>query len=372
MQNGSQRPSARVRHFVRAPEPPRRHRTTARVALSLLVVGIVAGFAQAAVADVPEKILFPIVGPAQWTDDFGAPRGQGSHEGNDILSDWQAPVVAVEAGKVRIHNGSERAGCMLYLYGKSGTTYLYIHLNNDLTPKNDGRGGCKPGVAFAPGLADGARVKAGELLGYVGSSGDAGATNHLHFELHPDDGGAVSPFRWLKKADRLLYVLSDDQEAEARATADALSMTVTGTVRTVTEADVPPVGEEPAPADQPEGAPPQPPETPAETQPVLIGAASRVFASGALVTVDVTGVELSTGAAFAVERSVTIAVPADAVVERTKGTKTKPAQLGSAQQGDTITLTTGPIGLSLETQLARPGTLVASRLLLGSADSENG
>jgi hypothetical protein len=103
-----------------------------------------AGSAQAAPilsTGAPERILFPIVGPAQWSDDFGAPRAQGGHEGNDVLSDWRAPVVAVEAGRVQIHNGSERAGCMLYLHGKSGTTYLYIHLNNDLTPKNDGRKG---------------------------------------------------------------------------------------------------------------------------------------------------------------------------------------------------------------------------------------
>ena len=57
---------------------------------------------------------------------------------------------------------------MLYLYGKSGTTYLYIHLNNDLTKNNDNDGGCKQGVSYAPGLEDGAQVRAGELIGYVG------------------------------------------------------------------------------------------------------------------------------------------------------------------------------------------------------------
>jgi len=46
---------------------------------------------------------------------------------------------------------------MLYLYGDSGTTYLYIHLDNDLTAKNDNRGKCVAGVAYAKGLKDGRR-----------------------------------------------------------------------------------------------------------------------------------------------------------------------------------------------------------------------
>jgi hypothetical protein len=342
------------------------------VALTLLLAGFLAGSAQAAprlLGDTPERILFPIVGPAQWTDDFGAPRAQGGHEGNDILSDWRAPVVAVEPGKVQIHHGSARAGCMLYLHGKSGTTYLYIHLNNDLTPKNDGRGGCKPGVAFAPGLVDGARVKAGELLGYVGSSGDAGATNHLHFELHPNDGGAVSPYRWLRKADRLLYVLSDSEQKEARATAaDAVSMTLEGTFVSVEEAEVPPA-EPTEPEAPPEEAPAE--DGPPAQEPVVIGGSPRVTGtSGARVTMRVTSVELSTGTTFSVERSVTIDVPADAVVERRRGGKTRRARLESAIDGERVTITTAPIGLSLETQLARSGTLLASRLLLAGVEPD--
>jgi hypothetical protein len=342
------------------------------VALTVLLAGILAGSAQARLADqadAPERILFPIVGPAQWTDDFGAPRAQGAHEGNDILSDWRAPVVAVEPGKVQIHHGSSRAGCMLYLYGKSGTTYLYIHLNEDLTPKNDGRGGCKPGVAFAPGLVDGARVKAGELLGYVGSSGDAGATNHLHFELHPDDGGAVSPFRWLKKADRLLYVLSEEEQTAVRATADAVTMTLSGTVVSVEEAELPAAEPEAPPEEAPPAEPPA--AEPATEQPVVvIGGSSRLpAAAGAFATIRVSSVELSTGATFSVERSVTLAVPADAVVERRKGGKTRQARLESAVAGERVTVTTGPLELSLETQLARSGALLAARLLLSGLET---
>ena len=140
-------------------------------------------------------LVFPVLGEATYIDDFGDARGQGAHEGNDIMAPRRALALAAEAGTVKFHITSSRAGCMLYLNGESGTEYLYIHLNNDLTSENDNQGGCVPGVAFTKGLKSGAKVLAGEPIGYVGDSGDAdGIHPHLHFEVHPNGGGAVSPY----------------------------------------------------------------------------------------------------------------------------------------------------------------------------------
>jgi Peptidase family M23 len=165
-----------------------------------------AGAAAASPSHQVPRLVFPVLGEVSYVDDFGDARGQGGHQGNDLMAPRHALALAAEAGTVKFHTTSSRAGCMLYLYGKSGTTYLYIHLNNDLTDGDDDRGGCVPGVAFAKGLRSGARVAAGEPIGYVGDSGDAeGGSPHLHFEVHPGGGAATSPYPYLQKARRLLF-----------------------------------------------------------------------------------------------------------------------------------------------------------------------
>ena len=174
----------------------------------LLLAGILASAGSAGTGAVP-RLIFPVVGTVSYRDDFGEPRGGTRHQGNDLLAAKRSPAVAVEGGTVTFWAKSARAGCMLYLRGQSGTTYLYIHLNNDLTAKNDNRGKCVPGVAYAKGVVDGDRVEAGEPIGFVGNSGDADATApHLHFEVHPRGGAAVSPSPYLRKARTLLFSAS--------------------------------------------------------------------------------------------------------------------------------------------------------------------
>ena len=203
-------------------------RTTARrtvfVAALATAAAIVGSVAAAPAGKVP-RLVFPLVGPVAFQNDFGDARWQGSHEGNDLMAPRRTIAVAVEPGKIKYWTTSASAGCMLYLYGKSGTTYLYIHLNNDLTKGNDNRGQCVPGVAYWPGLRDGAVVRAGQPIGYVGNSGDADSTApHLHFELHPNDGGAVNPYPYLEIAERLIFATSPG----------TVTLTVTGTVTKAT------------------------------------------------------------------------------------------------------------------------------------------
>jgi len=200
----------------------RRHRTIARGVLFLAAtIGLAVGSAVALAANkVPEHIIFPVVGKVQYIDDFGAPRGGGVHQGNDLVAIKKSPAVAAEAGKVKYWTTSRAAGCMLYLYGESGTTYLYIHLNNDLTMRNDNRGKCVNGTAYA--VKNGTKVAAGQQIAYVGDSGDAnGRNSHLHFEVHPGGGKAVSPYPYLQKAYRLLF---------AAKAGTPFSLTLTGTV----------------------------------------------------------------------------------------------------------------------------------------------
>jgi hypothetical protein len=197
-----------------------RHRTTAASVLVLLLVGAFSGTAGAAVP----RIIFPVVAKVSYQDDFGDPRWQGRHEGNDIMAPKRSPVVAVEPGRVVKYTASRSAGCMLYFYGRSGTSYMYIHLNNDKTLRNDNQGGCKNGIAYAPGLQSNQQVQAGQLIGYVGDSGDAnGIASHLHFELHPNGGRAVSPYRYLRASFKHLY-------SRPPAAVTSLNMRVEGTV----------------------------------------------------------------------------------------------------------------------------------------------
>jgi len=199
----------------------RRHRTTARGVFFLAaILGLAVGTPAAAAPKVPEHIIFPVVGQVSYSDDFGAPRGGGRHQGNDLMAAKKSPAVAAEAGTVKYWTTSRAAGCMLYLYGESGTIYYYIHLNNDLTARNDNRGKCVKGVAYT--VNSGARVAAGQPVAYVGDSGDAnGGMSHLHFEVHPGGGRAVSPYTYLQKAYKLLF---------AAKPGTPFSLTLSGTV----------------------------------------------------------------------------------------------------------------------------------------------
>jgi hypothetical protein len=326
------------------------------VAVLALVAGVVLGAPGVASAKVP-RFIFPVVGKVSYTNDFGDPRGTGSHQGNDIMAAWRAPAVAVEAGEIRIYTKSANAGCMLYLYGKSGTTYLYIHLNNDRTPNNDNKGGCKPGVSYAPGLKDGQRVRAGQMVGYVGDSGDAnGIAYHLHFEVHPNDGGAVSPYRHLRRAEKLIFALPEPGQ---RGPESSVDLVLAGTVVAY---DPNAASGDPTGGSQDGGAPPQesgggaggqgaPPPPPPP----------RAAAGRGLLTIRLATVRVAGQGVVRVTRSIVLRVPASATLERSTGKRVGWADL---KPGTKLTVTTAPVGITLEAQRAAPGALQAARVVL--------
>jgi len=284
-----------------------RHRTTARALLFLLATWASAGTAHAAV---PDRIIFPVVGLVTYQDDFGDPRGQGGHQGNDIMAARKAPAVAVEGGKVSFWTTSSRAGCMLYLYGRSGTTYLYIHLNNDLTMKNDNRAGCKTGTAYAPGLKSGERVRAGQLIGYVGDSGDAdGIHPHLHFELHPNGGGAVSPYSWLRRGQKLIFAVPKS--------VDRVQLRLSGEYRWM-----------------------------------------RSY-----FRLRIQRVTTSTGWTAAFRKNVALAVPPGTLIDREGDAEIAATSLAAAVPGERVTVWSAELAPTLNVQLGRLGALSTARIL---------
>jgi Ca2+-binding RTX toxin-like protein len=111
-------------------------------------------------------------------DNFGDPRPGGrTHEGVDILAPKGTPIHAPFAGTTEHDHGS-LSGRAVFVHGEDGFVYN-AHLSR-----------------FKPE----GRVKTGDVIGFVGSTGNAGSTNHDHFEWHPHDGEAVDPYDLVKKA----------------------------------------------------------------------------------------------------------------------------------------------------------------------------
>jgi murein DD-endopeptidase MepM/ murein hydrolase activator NlpD len=126
-------------------------------------------------------MYFPVAGPHSFVNDWGAPRSVGrTHKGNDIMADYGTPCVAITSGTVVQRSGGN-AGLYIFLYGDNGHTYWYMHL------QSYGASG---------------HVSAGEVVGYVGDTGNARGCPHLHFEFHPNGGGAVNPYPLLCALDR--------------------------------------------------------------------------------------------------------------------------------------------------------------------------
>jgi hypothetical protein len=178
----------------------------------LLLVLLIAITAMTASSVVPAEAqvgpdgIYPMVFPIQGgeyllTNSFGDPRSGHTHQGEDImtLGVKGLPVVAVADGTVRWIGST---CCYLAIEHDDGWETWYIHLNNDTqnpdgTYSDDGLG-----WGIAAGITVGTRVEAGQVIGYVGDSGNAEwAGPHLHFELRRPDGVAVDPYPSLLAAE---------------------------------------------------------------------------------------------------------------------------------------------------------------------------
>jgi murein DD-endopeptidase MepM/ murein hydrolase activator NlpD len=114
--------------------------------------------------------VFPVYGPSSFTDTFGAPRADVSwHHGDDIFAPLGAPILAVAKGTVFSVGWNDIGGNRLWLRDQQGNEFYYAHLS-----------------AYTTLAVNGAHVRAGDVLGFVGNTGDAAGTPyHLHFEIHP-------------------------------------------------------------------------------------------------------------------------------------------------------------------------------------------
>ncbi len=163
------------------------------------------------VENLPVPILFGIT-PTNLTRNFGDPRSDGRiHEGLDIMAPLGAPIVSpTEAVVIRVGNG-DSAGNYVYTANPGDETFAYMHLDE------------------IADIDEGDELKKGDLIGYVGNTGNAsGGATHLHFEIRYDHE-ATDPYPRLTRifplADKIEYLENimndlndtDDEEDLARA-----------------------------------------------------------------------------------------------------------------------------------------------------------
>jgi len=127
--------------------------------------------------------VFPVAGGAHYGHDFGNFRADtGFHEGSDLFAPEGTPLVAVQSGVLHNVGWNRLGGWRLWVEDTHGNWFYYAHLS-----------------AYSPIAKNDAHVNAGDVIGFVGNTGDAqGGPTHLHFEIHPGGQWALPPWDYLQ------------------------------------------------------------------------------------------------------------------------------------------------------------------------------
>lgn len=135
----------------------------------------------------PKHLAIPVQGVSrqQLSDTWGAARSQGrSHEGIDIMAKKGTKVYSTTDGVVGSLKGNNLGGTVVWIIGPAGSWHYYAHLSKQ-----------------NPKLLEGAPIRKGDLIGYVGNTGNARHTvTHLHYGIYLNGKGrgAVNPYPYLK------------------------------------------------------------------------------------------------------------------------------------------------------------------------------
>ena len=134
-------------------------------------------------ADIPPGTrVCPVAGAHTFRDSWGEPRPGGrTHKGVDMVGPLGTPLVAAESGVIYSPNWHYAGGIGLYLMGDTGDVYYYAHLQG-----------------YAAGISDGVRVGGGQVIGYMGETGNA-AGPHLHLGYMPGGGPLTNPYQLMVK-----------------------------------------------------------------------------------------------------------------------------------------------------------------------------
>jgi hypothetical protein len=189
-----------------------RPRTASALVASLLLGLLVAAPSGAAPSAVTIKpIVFPVDGNVTYTDTFGAPRSGHTHEGQDLMGAKMMKLVSAVDGTVFRVVFNNATGNSVTIKAADGWTYHYIHVNNDTPGTDDGQ--ATRAQAFPASIVPGAVVTKGQLIAFMGDSGNAeSAGAHLHFEIREPAppggyiGTAINPYASLQAATKVVHV----------------------------------------------------------------------------------------------------------------------------------------------------------------------